>query len=54
MNTFKVYFDNGNILLTGFNGSLKKAEKYYIGTTFNLGNADKDVMVKGTKVEEIK
>ncbi len=47
----KIYFDNGDNLTTGFNGTKEDAEKYYIGKYFNLGDADKDVMTKGVKVE---
>lgn len=53
MNTFKIGFDNGDSLTTGFNGTIKDAENYYIGTYFNLGNADRDIMTKGVKVEEV-
>lgn len=57
MNVFKVIFEDGDWLTTGFNGTLADAEKYYLGQTFNLGgvnNPSKDRLVKGVKVEQIK
>ena len=35
--TIKVHFDNGDNLITRFNGNVKDAVKYYIDSTFNLG-----------------
>ena len=52
MNDFKIYFDNGQTLKTGFNGSLADAQAYYVGRVFNLGHI-KDVMTKGVKVEAL-
>lgn len=49
----KVFFDNGNSLTTGFNGTIKEAERYYIGRYFNLGNAEFDLMAKGIKLIEV-
>ena len=46
----KVTFDNGDSLITGFNGTKEQATAYYVGKQFNLGS-DKDDMAKGTKVE---
>ena len=52
MNTFKVFFSNGDSLITGFNGTLKDAEKYYVGKYFNFG-IENDIMTKGIKVQKI-
>ena len=52
MNYFKINFDNGNSLKTGFNGTLQEAEEYYLNNTFNLG-VTSDVMTKAVKVEEL-
>ena len=48
-----IHFDNGDIITTGFNGTIKDAEKYYVGRYFNLGNADRDIMTKGVTVIEV-
>ena len=52
MNTYKVTFEDGDSLITGFNGSLKDAENYYVGKYFNFG-IENDIMVKAIKVEEV-
>ena len=53
MNTFKVYFSDGDTVVTGFNGSLVDAIAYYVGQWFNTGTVD-DHMVMGVFVEEVK
>jgi hypothetical protein len=53
-NDFKVTFEDGNSLTTGFNGTLAEAKAYYVGKEFNHGDVDgKDKMVKGVSVEQI-
>ena len=52
MNHYKITFSNGDSLTTGFNGTQKDAEQYYIGRMFNIG-CIADLMVKGVKVEVI-
>lgn len=50
----KVTFEDGNTLITGFNGTLKDATKYYVGQTFQFGDTDaqpNDHMVMAVKVE---
>ena len=49
----EVFFENGNSFVTGFNGTIQDAEKYYVGVYFNLGNADRDIMTKGVKVVKV-
>ena len=53
----KVFFDDGtkegNSLITGFNGTLEEAKRYYIGRVFNLGNSSKDLMATGVEVVEL-
>jgi len=56
MRTFKVTFEDGNHLYTGFNGTLEDAKRYYVGQIFNFGDSDehpKDLLVKGAAVEEV-
>jgi hypothetical protein len=49
--SIKVTFDNGDTINTEINGTEDTIKKYYIGKSFNLGNGEKDNMVKATKVE---
>ncbi len=50
MKTVKVYFDNGDSITTGINGTDDEIRKYYaIGKYFNLG-IDGDLMTKVTEV----
>ena len=49
----KVNFENGDHLITGFNGTMKEATSYYVGKQFNIGNNDQDRMVKATTIERI-
>src|SRR5271157_1999484 len=56
MNTFKVTFEDGNSLTTGFNGTLQDAEAYYLNNDFQFGDTDEhpgDKLVRGVKVEEV-
>ena len=56
METFKVYFSDGDSLVTGFNGSFEDAFEYYVGKWFNLGgiiNPEEDRMVKGVVVTNL-
>lgn len=46
----KVIYDNGDFTTTGFNGTLDEAEKYFLGSTFNLGT-ERDDMHRCVKVE---
>lgn len=54
MNHYKVTFEDGNHLTTGFNGTLQDAEKYYVGQSFQFGDTEEnpnDLMIKAVKVE---
>lgn len=51
MNVFKVTFEDGDWLTTGFNGTLADAEKYYLGQTFNVGLGPDDNLQTAVKVE---
>lgn len=53
MKTFKVFFNDGNSLTTGFNGNLQQAESYYLDNLFNLGDGEKDHMVKAIRIQEV-
>ena len=53
MNTYKVWFKNGDSLITSFNGTIEEAKRYYMGKVFNLGNSDRDLMATGVKVIEV-
>ena len=50
MMTIKVHFDNGDHVITRFNGDMKDAARYYLDTVFNLGT-DRDVLTTARAVE---
>lgn len=49
----KVNFENGDHLITGFNGTMKEATNYYVDKQFNIGCFAQDKMVKATSIERI-
>ena len=51
MKYYKITFDNGQIIKTGFNGKLIDASKYYLNNKFELD--EEKPMAKAVKVEEI-
>lgn len=51
MSYFKITFENGDSLITGFNGSLKDANHYYLGECFELD--ENQPMVQAVKVERL-
>jgi len=52
MKTVKVYFTNGNFLITRVNGTKKEIKEYYkIGRVFNTGSGARDELDKVKKVE---
>jgi len=56
MNQFKITFEDGNIIYTGFNGKIADATAYYIDRYFNFGDTEEnpnDKMVKCVSVEQI-
>ena len=54
MNTFKVTFEDGNSLITGFNGSIDDAKSYYLNNVFNFGDVDSpDHLVRGISVDQV-
>jgi len=56
MKDFKITFENGNTIVTGFNGNLETAAKYYLNQAFNFGDTEehpKDIMVKGIAIKEL-
>jgi ribosomal protein L21E len=52
LDTVKVTFDNGDVIITDFNAKVSREEmaKYYMGNYFNLGTV-RDDMHKAVKVE---
>ena len=50
MITVKVTYDDGDYTVTGFNGTLDEAVRYFLGSTFNLGT-ERDDMHRCVKVE---
>lgn len=50
----KVFFKDKkgkeNSLITGFNGTIEDAKRYYLNRVFNLGNGEFDYMTTGVKV----
>jgi hypothetical protein len=54
MRTIKVTYSNGNSTVTSINGTRAEIKRYYLGTTFNLGDPydpEKDLLVKAVGVE---
>ena len=49
---FRIGFENGDSLETGFNGTLEEAKAYYLGRVFNLGAVDDD-MQRCNSVEQL-
>ena len=49
----KCTYANGDIIRTGFNGTLQDAKDYFLNKTFNLGQGENDKMVKCIKVEQV-
>jgi hypothetical protein len=50
----KCTYADGDTIVTGFNGTLKEAEDYFVGKYFNLGDgAGGDKMVKCLKIEQL-
>lgn len=49
---FRIGFENGDSLETGFNGTLEEAKAYYLGHVFNLGAVDDD-MQRCNSVEQL-
>ena len=57
MNTYKITFSDGNMIITGMNATMAEAEAYYLGTKFQLGDTDKiphDYLVEVVRVEEVR
>jgi hypothetical protein len=55
MKSYKITFEDGNIITTGMNASLDEAKAYYLGQPFQFGDTEecpKDKLVKAVKVEE--
>lgn len=48
----KIGFENGDSLVTRFNGTLEEAREYYMGRAFNLGVVDDNIQ-QCNKVERI-
>ena len=54
MNEFRITFEDGNTVETGFNGTLEDAEAYYLHNDFNFGDVEgPDHLVRGVKVEQL-
>lgn len=47
----KVTFDDGNSLITGFNGTIEEAKGYYVSQLFEMNECEP--MVQGISVELI-
>jgi hypothetical protein len=52
MNNFKIFFEDNNSFVTGFNGDLNAAKSYYLNKLFNLG-VENDRMVKCVAVIQV-
>ena len=53
MNTFKITWSNNDIMITGFNGTLEDAKKYYMKHWFNIGVFPKETMGHAIEVVQI-
>jgi len=53
MKTYKCTYQNGDTIVSGFNGNLKDAEEYFLNKWFNIGIGEYDNMQKCIKVEQI-
>ena len=53
MITVKVSFSDNSSLVTGFNGTISDAIKYYVDNQFNLGTGEHDKMAYGLYVQEV-
>lgn len=51
MSYYKIIFEDGNTLTTGFNGSYSDACRYYLGEMFELDETKP--MVQAVKVEQL-
>lgn len=53
LKSIKVFFDNGDYLVTSINGEVsdKDITDYYVGKLFNLGQGGNDLMVRAVRVE---
>lgn len=51
MKYYKITFDNGNVIKTGFNGTIEDASFYYLNNLFELD--EEKPMAKAVSVEEI-
>ena len=53
----QVLFENGNEIVTDFNGTFEDASKYYVGKIFQFGDNDQypeDYLVKCIAIKEMK
>jgi hypothetical protein len=56
MNTIRIDYEDGNHVVTDFNGTLAEAEAYYVGQKFQFGDTEdcpEDKLVKAIKVTEV-
>lgn len=53
LDTVKVTFDNGDVIITDFNAQVSREEiaKYFMGKYFDVGTYPKEDMQKAVKVE---
>lgn len=52
MNEYKIIFEDGDYMLTRFNGTADEAKAYYLGRVFNLGT-ERDRLVRCVAVEQL-
>lgn len=53
----QVLFENGNEIVTDFNGNFDDASNYYVGKRFQFGDTDQhpeDYLVKCIAIKELK
>ena len=46
----KCFYENGDVVLTNFNGTIQEAKKYYVENVFNIGSVA-DNLQKCIKIE---
>ena len=56
MNSFRIDFEDGNVIHTDMNATLEQAQEYYVGKSFQFGDRPehpKDKMVKAVSVTQL-
>jgi len=52
MKIYKITYEDGDVVFSGFNGDYTAAREYWLGSVFNIGWPH-DKLLKVVKVEEV-